>query len=47
MNDMIVFCVVLCDLNILKGKVVDHTIEDCYDTYIPELFYIWWYNLIQ
>ncbi len=24
MNDMIVFCVVYCDLNILKGKVVDH-----------------------
>ncbi len=24
---MIVFCVVECDLNILKGKVVDHTIE--------------------
>ncbi len=28
MNDMIVFCVVECDLNILKGKVVDHTIEE-------------------
>ncbi len=28
MNDMIVFCVVWCDLNILKGKVVDHTIEE-------------------
>ncbi len=28
MNDMIEFCVVYCDLNILKGKVMDHTIEE-------------------
>ncbi len=28
MNDMIVFYVVYCDLSILKGKVVDHTIEE-------------------
>ncbi len=28
MNDMIVFCVVKCDLNILKGKLVDHAIEE-------------------
>ncbi len=27
MNDMIVFCVVLRDLNILKRKVVDYTID--------------------
>ncbi len=28
MNNMIVFYVVECDLSILKGKVVDHTIEE-------------------
>ncbi len=28
MNDMLVFYVVQCNLSILKGKVVDHTIEE-------------------
>ncbi len=28
MNDMIMFCVDKCDLIILKGKVVDHTLEE-------------------
>ncbi len=34
MNDMIVFYVVECDLCILKGKVVDHTMFGRHPYYI-------------
>ncbi len=40
-NDMIVFCVVQCDLDILKGKVVDHTLLLFGWAFTRQLTYIW------